>query len=289
MKTQESTRYALRLEFDGTGYCGWQEQSPKMEKAKASLQMTFQKALLKLLGIRKKIHIQGCGRTDAGVHAEEFVAHFDLPLKYEEKFQGETRRLRLGLNSLLPKGLSVKNVYRVDRSFESLENAQSKVYEYRILLRMSKPALELGRVYWIPSEKMNEERFDYELFSKTLKHFVGTKDFAAFASSGHSLKTTVRTIYSVECNREILTQERGHLIRVRFHGSGFLKQQVRNMVGASIAVAMKKRNEDFVLSLLEASKGPETRISSLYCAPPEGLFLLKVNYDRSVFTEEASL
>jgi tRNA pseudouridine38-40 synthase len=120
-----------------------------------------------------------------------------------------------------------------------------------------------------------------------MKSFEGKKDFAAFANSGHSVKSTIRNILSVTCEEELRSSDRGRLIRLRFTGEGFLKQQVRNMVGALVAVSTRKRPVDFIPGLLEASQGPLTRIPSLFCAPPEGLFLLKVNYARPLFPSEA--
>lgn len=279
-------RFALRLEFDGSGYCGWQTQSAKVEAEYPSLQTTIQKSLKKLLGTRKDFTVHGCGRTDAGVHAEEYIAHVDLPDEYLQKFKGEARRLRLGLNSILPKNICVKDVALVDETFDALDSATSKVYEYRVLVKMTKPALDLGRVYWIPAELHQKDRFDLDLLKKTLKILEGKKDFAVFASVGHKVKSTVRNILRVSCEDEVREGGRGRLVRIQFEGEGFLKQQVRNMVGACLAVATKKRPEDFVEKLLELSNGPTTRVPSLFCAPAEGLFLVKVNYDRPVFSQE---
>jgi len=280
-------RFALRLEFDGSGFCGWQEQSKTMEKKCPSLQMTLQKAFAKLLGTRKKIFVQGCGRTDAGVHAEDYVANVEIDEILLKKFKAEPRRLRLGLNSYLPPNLSAKEIVEAPADFHALNDVKSKTYEYRILIKRTKPALELGRVYWLPAEAKDRAFFDVELLKRQMKYFVGRKDFAAFANAGHSVKTTVRNVLSVECVEELRDRDRGRLISVFFTGEGFLKQQVRNMVGSLVAVATKKRGEDFIPRLLEASRGPATRIPSLFCAPPEGLFLTRVNYDRPIFPSEA--
>lgn len=279
-------RFALRLEFDGTSFCGWQTQSTQVERKYPSVQNTLQKTLKKLLGTRKAMKVHGCGRTDSGVHAEEYVAHVDIPDEFLPKFKNEARRLRLGLNSILPKSVCVKDVAIVDSTFEALDSVTTKVYEYRVLVKMTKPVLDLGRVYWIPAELDQVERFDLDLLKTTLKILVGKKDFAAFASSGHTVKSTVRNIIRVSCEDEIRSGARGRLVRIQFEGEGFLKQQVRNMVGAALAVATKKRPENFVEKLLEQSNGPSTRIPSLFCAPAEGLFLVKVNYARPVFSEE---
>lgn len=282
-------RFALRLEFDGAGYCGWQEQASKIEKRIPSIQKTVQKSLKKLLGTRKQIFVHGCGRTDSGVHAEEYVAHVDIPDEHMSKFKNESRRLRLGLNACLPKGICVKDVAQVADDFDALNCVTTKIYEYRILVKMTKPALDLGRVYWIPAELDQVDRFDVDLLRKKMKVLEGKKDFAAFASSGHTAKTTVRRILRVSCEDEIRESARGRLVRIQFEGEGFLKQQVRNMVGALVAVATKKRPEDFVEKVLLQSNGPQTRIPSLFCAPAEGLYLVKVNYDRPVFSPEKKL
>lgn len=280
-------RFALRLEFDGSNFCGWQEQSQKMEKASIpSIQRTLQKAFGKLLGTRKRVLVQGCGRTDSGVHAEEFVAHVDIDEKLFKKFKNESRRLRLGLNAVLPAAISVKELIEVEEKFHALHDVVSKRYEYRILLRMTRPALERGRVWWIPTSPDTHD-FDTRLLKKSMKDLEGRKDFAAFANAGHSVKTTVRTIHNVELEEEPRGTDRGKLLRITFEGDGFLKQQIRNMVGSLVAIAQKKQNVNFLQQLLSASNGPSTRISGLFCAPPEGLFLMRVKYDRSIFPSEA--
>jgi tRNA pseudouridine38-40 synthase len=279
-------RYALRIEFDGSQFCGWQEQRADMEKKIPSVQQTIQRALKKLLGTRKNFLVWGCGRTDSGVHAEEYVAHVDIPDEFKKSFKGESRRLRLGLNSVLPRRICIKDVAEVDEAFDALDSVTTKVYEYRILIKMTKPALDFGRIYWIPAEADQSEKFDLELLRKKMKILEGEKDFAAFASSGHTAKTTVRRIHRVSCEDELLGSARGRLVKIQFEGEGFLKQQVRNMVGALVAVATKKRPEDFVEKVLAMSDGPKTRIPSLFCAPAEGLYLVRVNYDRPVFPAE---
>ena len=151
---------------------------------------------------------------------------------------------------------------------------------------MTKPVLDWGRAYWIPAEVGQKERIDLELLKRKMKLFEGEKDFAAFASSGHTVKSTVRKILRVSCSDEIREGARGQIVRIQFEGGGFLKQQVRNMVGALVAVATHKRPENFIEKLLEASHGPTTRISSLFCAPAYGLFLVKVNYARPLFSPQ---
>lgn len=279
-------RLAMRLEFDGAPYCGWQMQNSKVESKTPSVQNTLQRTFKKLFNTRKEMHVQGCGRTDSGVHAEEYVAHIDVDDDFFQKFKSEPRRLRLGLNSLLPPSICVKDMATVDASFDALNSVTTKVYEYRILVKMTKPVLDLGKTYWIPAETYQKDRFDLDKLKGELKVLEGKKDFAAFASSGHSVKSTVRNILRVSCSDELREGARGRLVKIQFEGEGFLKQQVRNMVGASAAVATGKRAEGFVQKLLDISKGPTTRVPSLFCAPPEGLFLVKVNYDRPIFSQE---
>ena len=277
-------RFAVRLEFDGSNFCGWQEQSRESESsAKPSVQATVQKSLAKLLGTRKKIAVQGCGRTDAGVHAEEYVAHFDIDSKWFEKFRSDTARLRLGLNARLPASISANELVQADETFHALSSVKEKTYEYRLIIKHSKPALDLGRMYWVPGNPQDQSLFSTHLLHTAQQALLGEHDFVAFANSGHQVKTTRRKILAAGFTETLREQDRGREFRIWFTGAGFLKQQVRNMVGALVAIATGRRPHKFIDDLLLTAPQTGRKLPELYCVPANGLFLVKVEYDRPIF------
>lgn len=281
MELNSSRRLRLRLEFEGTDYCGWQLQSegPGYE-GKPSLQAVMERAVATAFRRSKeRFPVKGCGRTDAGVHAEEFYCHLDLPEEINWNTTEDLERFRHSLSCLLPDSIAVTDIERVRADFHAIDHVESKTYEYRLWVRRSKPTLLRNKVYWLPLAPAD---FSEELFLKALKYFEGRHDFVAFAAKNSNAKTTEREILRVELVGEDLGQGTGagRLLRVRFTGRGFLKQMVRNMVGTALEVPLQKRNLESIERLLgrgEDGRAGKRQEAGL-CMPGCGLFLLKVNY-----------
>ena len=181
---------ALRLRYDGSAYHGWQRQA-----GLPTVQQTVEDAIAKILGT--SVHVTGCGRTDAGVHALRYCANFrsDCTIPIE--------KVPLALNARLPGDIAVTDACEVDESFNAIGSCIQKEYIYKILnSRIPDPFLD-KRVYFYPS------RLDIAQMRAAAKAFEGTHDFAAVRSVGTETKTTVRTVYWCDAERE------GDLITVR--------------------------------------------------------------------------
>lgn len=259
-------KYVLFISYQGTHYCGWQRQDPKVSGPLPSIQETLEDALFRALKI--KTSLCASGRTDAGVHALGQVAHFWLPSEI-----ANTERLRGTLNAHLPKDIRIWRITRVAPEFDATRSAVKKSYFYTIVQSpASVPILDLGSL-WIPHP------LDWGGMQKAAKQWVGTHDFAAFQGRGGDRKTTIRTLYSVKITRSRDSLSHLGIYRIQFIGSGFLKQMIRSMVGTLIRYGEGKMSMTEVKSLLlrpnRAAVGPT--------APSKGLWLEQVWYGRNTF------
>ena len=198
----------------------------------------------------------GAGRTDAGVHARAMTANafIDTELGTDE--------IRDYMNRYLPDDICIREVKEASERFHSRYNATKKIYEYRILLTNKDPlSYDLAFIY--PME------LDVELFKTALQKFEGTHNFQDFTSKEEDEGGFIRTIYNIEAIKE------GDLLRVIFTGNGFMRYQIRNMIGAAINVANKKEPLEFIDKHLEDNKNREI---IAYKAPASGLYLVDVIY-----------
>ena len=235
--------------YKGTNYYGWQKQVGFV-----SVQSTIEEVLSKVYDM--PINITGSGRTDAGVHALKQYFHYDTT---KEK---DLKQLCYALNKMLPEDIKILSLEAVDDDFHSRYNAKKKIYEYRIVLKNKDPFLdELAFVY--PME------FDFDLFKSALDKFVGKHNYQDFTSKEEDEGGFIREIY------EINVTKNDHDIKVRFIGNGFMRYQIRNMIGAAISVANKKENLEFIDYHLKEDKKREI-IS--YKSPANGLYLVDVVY-----------
>lgn len=235
--------------YKGTNYYGWQKQVGFV-----SVQSTIEEVLSKVYD--SPITITGSGRTDAGVHALRQYFHYDTP---KEK---DLKQLCYALNKMLPEDIKILSLEVVDDDFHARYNAKKKIYEYRIVLKNKDPFKdELAFVY--PMD------FDLDLFVKALDKFVGKHNYQDFTSKEEDEGGFVREIYEINVNND------GNEISVKFIGNGFMRYQIRNMIGAAISVANKKENLDFIDYHLKEDKKREI-IS--YKSPANGLYLVDVLY-----------
>ncbi len=275
----ESQRFLLALEFEGSSFCGWQAQLEGEGYAgKASIQTTLEKAIATVLRRpQERFPLKGCGRTDAGVHALEYFAHLDIPVEFLRDDR-EIEVFRHSLNSVLPPSIGVWALTKVPQTFHAIEDVESKVYEYRVLLRRTKAVLHLGHVYWLP---LRPSEFPEKLLHDVLSAFVGRHDFRAFAAANSNAKTTVREVLRAEFSATHVAGE-GRLLSIQFEGRGFLKQMVRNMVGMALDICQGKRRLSELASLLGTPlMAAGQRKDAGFCAPAEGLHLVKVKYRES--------
>ena len=240
----------LTVTYDGTNYCGWQVQPNKI-----TVQEVIEKALLTLTG--EKIKVIGSGRTDAGVHAEGQVAHFK-----REKENIPPEKFALALNIILPDDVKIVTSERADDDFSARRSAKRKTYVYRTYV--STAILPLKDRYALQLEKQP----DVSAMKECAKLIEGEHDFKAFCSSGTSVKTTVRTVYSIDI------EERGNEIIFSVTGNGFLYNMVRIIVGTLLAVGRGKIGKKEVEDMLATGK----RALGGKTIPAKGLTLLSVEY-----------
>lgn len=238
--------------YDGTNYSGWQIQPHSL-----SVQQLVQNAVRTL--VKEEVHVIGSGRTDAGVHALDQVAHFRCKEPQNPDY------LFKALNGILPKDIRVTAVKSVDIHFHAQKSALSKEYHYHLALGPIVSPFERQYVWHVPY------RLDLTLLKEAAALFVGTHDFKSFANSAHTgaaAKNSVRTIYRLE-----VVQKENNVTLI-FHGNGFLYKMVRNIVGMLINVASGKKN----ISEIQETFTAKDRRKAPSSAPAQGLFLVKVEY-----------
>jgi tRNA pseudouridine38-40 synthase len=247
----DSRRIRLVVEYDGTDFAGWQRQ-PRSPTIQAALE----DALLRLTGERLVVH--GAGRTDAGVHALGQVA----AITTASPLPAET--LRRALCALLPPAISVVAADEVEASFDPRRHARGKLYRYRIWNRPSRSPHE-ARHAWHRTRPLDDAAM-----AEAAALLIGEHDFAAFRAADCERRTTVRRVFSLAVRRS------GPLVTVEVEATAFLKNMVRIIVGTLDEVGRGRLSPDAVAAILagrdRAAAGPT--------APPHGLFLVEVHYDR---------
>ena len=244
-------RYLCEVSYKGTAYQGWQKQPEG-----PTVQETIEKVLSKILN--SPITIYGSGRTDAGVHAQKQYFHFDSDKDID------IGKFRYSVNCCLPKDIFINKIYPVSDDFHARYSAKGKKYTYIMRLDERNP-FNYEFEYSVPYEiKVN-------LLMEKLKEFEGTHNFRDFTSKEEDQDGYIRTIYAVEVS--YIEQVKQFI--VSFVGNGFMRYQIRFMVGSALAIASGKESVDYIKKHLDNEK--EREIVS-YKAPAEGLFLVDVNY-----------
>ena len=245
-------RFFMTFAYDGTNFVGFQKQ-PRGR----TIQNEIETALTKL-NSNNKVSIVATGRTDAGVHALNQKAHFDLIRDYDEEY------LRNSLNKLLPEDIYVKSIDKVDLDFHARFNVKAKEYIYRINLGEYDP---LNRNYVYQYNK----RLDLTEMERALKYLEGTHNFKSFTKSSADIDNYVRTI-----NQATLIRNEKNLdeVVISLIGDGFLRYMVRNIVGLLIEVGEGKRKSEDVYEILKVEDRTEAGIT----APACGLYLKDVFY-----------
>lgn len=242
-------RFLLKFSYDGTNYSGFQTQ-PGLNTIQQQLESALEK-----VNNGQKTSICATGRTDKGVHALCQYAHTDLSIDITEA------KLKRALNSNLPDDIHIISTTIVEKDFHARYNVKQKEYKYYINLGEYNP-LERNYVF-----QYNHE-LDIENMNKAIKYFIGTHDFRAFVTENKEKENCIRTI-----TKSTITKENNKLV-ITFEGNGFLRYQVRNMVGILIRVGEDKLSPEAVEKIL-ASKD---RTKSGKTAPPQGLYLTNIEY-----------
>ncbi|MGM9970312.1 MAG: tRNA pseudouridine(38-40) synthase TruA [Anaeroplasma sp.] len=241
-------RYKCIISYDGTNYMGFQIQEDL-----PTVELEIKKAFLKMLNLDIKIY--SSGRTDRYVHAINQVIHFDL-----EK-QIPTSGLEKGLNTFLPSDIFIKSIEKVSEDFHARFSAIAKEYRYYINVKEYNPLT----INYAP----NITYLDLDLMKSAISLLVGTHDFKGFASASiDPRKDTIKTIYEAKIN------VRGDYLEFVFIGNGFLKHQIRRMMGALIDIGRGIYSNDLIIQVLD-KKDPKI---SHRVAPGCGLYLYNVRY-----------
>jgi len=246
-------RIKLVVEYDGTNFAGLQTQA----QGERTVQQELESALCKIPGAIAKV--VACGRTDAGVHALAMPVHYDTV----DSILAE--KIPYALNSLLPPDLRAWSAEEVHPDFHARKSCHWRQYRYRILLRKMPPALERNRVWWIP------QALNLVAMRHALEHLVGQHDFKAFSVKEE--RSTVRDIY--QARLEVWPAEGGREVWIEFIGSGFLRGQVRSMVGTLVEVGLGKRDSAGIKKLLREG----SRKDAGPTAPPQGLYFAQAGYE----------
>ena len=243
-------RILITIEYDGGPFHGWQRQLNGL-----TVQQVLEEAAHQLTG--QETLVQAAGRTDAGVHASGQAAHLDVP----EKFDAE--RVMAALNALVSQQpISVIGARVVPADFHARFSATGRRYLYRILPRCQPPALDLGRVW---HHKM---ALDTDLMQRAADMLIGRHDFTSFRATHCQADSPVRTLDTLD------VASAGSEIHIHAAARSFLHHQVRNMVGTLALVGTGKWQPEQVARALAACD----RSAAGPTAPPEGLYLTKVNY-----------
>ncbi|HEY5653325.1 MAG TPA: tRNA pseudouridine(38-40) synthase TruA [Pontiella sp.] len=246
-----STRYKIKISYDGTNYAGWQVQ-PGHRTVQGELER-----LLAEMANQKHVRVESSGRTDAGVHARGQVAHFDLPKEVDPKY------FMRGLNAQLDRDIRITSFIKVSNDFHARFSAVGKEYRYFIYNGLIVPPTK--RLY-----RLQEGRpLDVERMRVAAALLVGEHDFAPFsANPKRELNGTVRQIYS------FYVRKHGADITLEVQGNGFLYKMVRSLAGILIDIGMGRREPEFIQEIFNHGK----RTSVVQTAQPHGLFLWKVFY-----------
>ena len=244
-------RYQIKIEFEGSEFVGWQFQ-----KNGNSIQDTVQKAFSKFF--KRKMIVQGSGRTDAGVHAIEQSAHVDL----EQKIQNEDiflNSINFYLNNY---PISITSIKKKNSNFHARFSAKKRTYKYLIINRTGTLVLNKNKAWHI------RKKLNIKLMKKGSKILEGTHDFSTFRSSSCHAKSPIRTL------KKASVKKYKEKIEFTFVSKSFLQNQVRSMVGCLKLLGEGKWNlKDFKKAMKSKKRsncGPP--------APAHGLYLFKVNY-----------
>ncbi len=250
--TTKPIRIALKLEYNGAAYSGWQKQK---SPAIPTIQGFLEKALSQVADT--PIETVCAGRTDAGVHASCQIVHFDSPIDRGSKAWEQ------GVNSLLPDTIRVKKSVSVDPDFHARFSAIYRRYNYVIHIGQFKSA-------FIGNLSTHQRRtLDVALMNEAAQYLLGEQDFSSFRAAGCQSKTANRNVISAAFYKS------GDLLVFDIKANAFLQHMVRNIMGTLLVIGAKEKEASWLAELLAA----KDRTKAAMTAPPNGLYLTEVGYD----------
>ncbi|QOC23572.1 tRNA pseudouridine(38-40) synthase TruA [Wenzhouxiangella sp. AB-CW3] len=242
-------RLAAGVEYDGSGFFGWQRQ-----RQSPTVQECLETALGRVADHPVTVHC--AGRTDTGVHAVCQVVHFDTPAVRNE------RSWVLGTNTHLHPGISLLWAREVDEEFHARFRANRRHYRYRILNRWVRPAIARGRVAWV------RHPLDAGRMHEAARALIGEHDFSSFRAVGCQARSPKRTVHRLDVRRD------GHELVIDIEANAFVYHMVRNIAGTLIAIGRGERPVSWAADVLAA----RDRMVAGVTAPAEGLYFLAPGY-----------
>lgn len=241
-------RYLITFSYDGTNFHGFEKQVEYR-----TVQEEMENALTYINN--KETSIVASGRTDKGVHAINQTCHVDIDVSITEY------KLKCAMNSLLPNDIHVISTKMVDKDFHARYMVKEKVYTYKLNMGEFNP-IERNYVYQF------NRKLDIDKMRDAIKYFLGVHDFKAFTPNKDKRNNYIREIYegTIEVNKDIVI--------FTFKGNGFIKYQIRNMVGLLMEIGLHRKDVSCVKTILEN----KNRSASYRTAHPEGLYLVDVIY-----------
>jgi len=255
----EKNRVALLLQYDGTGFNGWQVQ-----KKGRTVQEEIEKALEVLL--KEKIRVVAAGRTDTGVHALGQVIHFDSSADIK------LQKLCINLNGILNKDISVKNAYFVPPTFHARFSASRREYIYVIYNHPLRSPFILKRAMWV------SYKLDLDYLKNISQYFIGEKDFASFCKKISADENTVRRIDEFDITRN------EEFIFFRIRGTAFLHNMIRIIIGTILDIYCNNMPPSTIENIL----AQKDRIAGGRTAPAYGLYLNKIFYNPALSDMESA-
>ena len=260
---ENSIRYALLIEYNGSDLVGWQKQNEGM-----SVQSSLEEAAKNIFN--QDFDIQGSGRTDAGVHALGQIAHINLP-KGHRLTSRHPFYIISAFNSLLrDTNIRVISAKPVKPEFNARFSAIKRFYKYRILCRAAPPGLERGKV-WHFRKKLN-----ISLMEEGVGHLIGRHDFTSFRTIKCQAKSAIRTIDEISFSRE------NEEVVMKVSAKSFLHSQVRIIAGTIVKIGDGTWKPDKILTIL---KGKNRNLAGP-TAPADGLYLEKVKYPENLLNDK---
>lgn len=245
-------RYFIRLAFDGHAYHGWQRQLNQ-----SSVQQAIEEVLQKYF--KEEVRIHGCGRTDAGVHAEDYYAHWDTEAEVT------TRDLQI-LNKALPRDISFSSIFQVPHFMNAQRHAKGRRYRFRV------HCLKNGALH--RSSTLIEMPIEFSRVQEALPAIIGLHDFRAFCKTPERHNSTVMDIYEAECF--IVAP---HQFEFQIYASHFLRGFMRIMIHTLCEVGAGSLSLKAFKERIESGQSPQC----LTQAAPQGLALSQIDYDWQEF------
>lgn len=242
-------KYALGIEYAGNAYSGWQRQAHA-----SSIQQHLEAAIGFVAN--HPVKLVCAGRTDAGVHAIEQVAHFDT------EAQRDNRAWLLGSNCRLPRDIRLKWVIPVEQDFHARFSALARIYRYIIFNSAVPGALFYGRVSY------EYKPLDVEKMHQAAQILLGEHDFSAFRAAGCQAKTSSRNIHEISVSRQ------GDLIYLDIKANAFLYHMVRNIAGSLMAVGKGEQSYEWFVDVFSSKDRNRADVT----ASADGLYFLRAHY-----------